>query len=62
MLGWSQEYVVLKFYLLIFRERKGEERENADLLFHLFMHSLVDSCMCCEWGSNMQPWHIRTML
>ena len=31
-------------------------------LFHLFMHSLVDSCTCPDWGSNPQPWCIRTML
>ena len=28
---------------------------------NLFMHLLVASCMCPDWGSNMQPWHIGTM-
>ena len=37
------------FNLLIFGER------NTNLLFHLFLHSLFDSCMCPEWGSNPQP-------
>ena len=31
------------FYSLVFRERR---RENIDLLFHPFMHSLVDAHMC----------------
>ena len=34
----------------------GRERErNIDWLFHLFMHSLVASYMCPDWGSNWQP-------
>ena len=54
------------FLLLIFKERgKGRLRErqrNTDLSFHLFMHSLVDSCMCPDqdWTRNLgvtgQPW------
>ena len=58
------------FYLLIdFRERgqqrwrEGEERErkkNIDLL-HLFIHQLVISCMCPDWGLYPQPWHIGTL-
>ena len=42
-------------------EGKGRER-NIDLLFHLFMHSLVDSRMCLDQGSNPQPWRIWMML
>ena len=42
------------FYLLICRkrgkERKSEKERHTDLLFHLFMHSLVDSCMCPDQG------------
>ena len=30
------------------------------MLFHLFMHSLVDSCMCPDYSSNLQPWRIGT--
>ena len=30
------------------RERERERERNIDLLFHLFMHSLVASCMCPE--------------
>ena len=33
------------------RERWGRERE-INLLFHLFMHSLVDSCISPDQGSN----------
>ena len=45
-------------------EREGErEREREiNLLFHLFMHSLVDSWICHDWGWNPKPWHIRTMV
>ena len=46
------------------REREeGAEREmsNMDLLFHLIMYSLVDSCMCPDQGSNPQPWCMGTM-
>ena len=35
---------------------------NIDLLFHLLMHSLVDSWMCPDQGLNLQRWHIKTML
>ena len=41
------------------RER---EKKKHDLLFHSCMHSFVDSCLCRDWGSNPQPWYIRTML
>ena len=41
---------------------KGGRERDIDLLFHLFMHSLVDSCMCPDRGSNTQPWHTGMML
>ena len=44
--------------LLIFRERRAGGKRNIDLLFHLFMHSLVASCMCPDQGSNLQLWHV----
>ena len=49
------------------REKKGargvEGREgNINLFFHLFVHSSVASWMCPDWGSNLQTWHIGTML
>ena len=53
-------YIFNFFNLLIFRER-GMEREgekNIHLFFHLVMHSLVDSCMSSDQGSNQQPWCI----
>ena len=37
------------------RQREREIEKNTELLFHLFMHSLVDSCVCPDWGSDMQP-------
>ena len=52
-------YCVFFFYLFTFtcfRERE------IDLLFHLPMRSLVVSCMCPDWGSNPQPWCVRTTL
>ena len=55
-----------KFYLLIRKEqRKGESgvgERNIGLLFHLLVCSLVDSCRCPDWGSNLQPWCIGAAL
>ena len=42
--------------------REGGRERNNDLLFHLFMHSLVASCICPDQGSNLQPWCIGTTL
>ena len=53
------------FYLLILEKgREGErERKNQnDLLFHLFMHSLVVPFMCPDQESNLQPWYVGTTL
>ena len=45
------------------KERGRERRErNIKLLFCLFIHSLVDFCMCPNWGWNLRPWHIWTSL
>ena len=55
----SREHFLLflfKKYLLIW------ERERNTLLFHLFMHSLVVSSMCPDWGWNPQPWRFGTVL
>ena len=32
------------------RETEREREQNINLLFHLFMHSLVDSYMCPDLG------------
>ena len=48
------------FYWLIL-ERERLTHTHISLLFHLFRHSLVDSCMCSDQGSNPQPWCIGTM-
>ena len=50
------------FYLLVLeRERKEEKERNIDLLFYLFMCSLVDSCICCDGRAKLQHWLISTM-
>ena len=56
----SQHSVNISCYFLFihFRERV----RNIHLLFHLFMHSLIASCMCPDWRSNPQPWLIGTTL
>ena len=53
----------LKFlnYLFILEKNEGRERD-INLLFHWFMHPLVDSCMCPDGGSSLQAWHFQTML
>ena len=50
--------------LIFFFFREGEERgeREIDLFYHLFMHSLVDSCMCPNWGWNPQTCPIGMML
>ena len=41
-------------------ERKRERERNINLLFHLFMHSLVASHMCPDLGRNTQLWRTGT--
>ena len=36
------------------RERLRERERDTDLLFGLCMHSLVESCVCPDWGLNTQ--------
>ena len=43
------------FFLIDFSGVGGEKEKNNYLLSHLFMHSLVDSCMYTNLGSNPQP-------
>ena len=45
---------VLKYFTFILRERE------TGLLFHIFIHSLVDSYMCPDLGSNLQPCQYRS--
>lgn len=35
---------------------------NINMFFYLLMHSLVNSSICPDWGSNPQHWCIGTML
>ena len=42
-------------------ERERERERDISLLSHIFMYSLVDSYMCPDQGSNLQPWRIWTM-
>ena len=53
-----------KYFLFIFidfREQEERKKRNIKLLSHLFMHSLVDSCIYPDRGLNLQPWHIGMM-
>ena len=53
------------FFLILFmilERKKGRERQrNTALLFHLFIHSQIVSCMCPDQGLNPPPWHIGMM-
>ena len=44
------------------RQREIETEKHMDLLFHSHIHSLLDSYVCPDQGSNPQPWHMRMML
>ena len=56
-LSWS---MVLFFYFLNFIDFRERERQtDIDSLFHLFMHSLIDYFMYCDWRWNPQCWRIR---
>ena len=49
--------------MYVFLAERGQGRErNIYLLLHLFMHSIVDSYMCPDWGWNPQTWCIGTTL
>ena len=49
--------------LLILERGRGRKRKsNIKLLFHLFIHSLVVSCMYPDWRLNLQLWHIGMTL
>ena len=52
----KSHFIFLNFLGVLFWERE------TDLLFHLFMHSLVDSRMCPDQEWNLQRWHVRTTL
>ena len=60
---WGRYHATLSLFLKkkwVWEKEEGQERErDINLLFHLFMHLLVDSCMCPDWGSNLQPWRTR---
>ena len=54
---------ILTFLFIDFRDREeggGDREREIYLLFHLFIYSLVNSCLCADWGLNLQPWHIGT--
>ena len=50
----------LRIYLLT--SGKDREREKERSVVALIFHSLVDSCICPDEGSNLQPWIIETKL
>ena len=49
---FGENYVFYLFILNLLILESQRERD-INLLFHLFMHSLVDSCMCLDWASNL---------
>ena len=59
-------YIFKNLFNLLNLEREGgrqrEKDRNFNLLFDLFIHSLVVSCMCPDQRSNSQPWHIQMMV
>ena len=39
-------------------DRERERENNVDLFMSIFIHSLVDSCMCPNWVSDQQPRYV----
>ena len=67
MFTWCPYFLILKLIckklFIYFRERgRGRERERHQFVVSLFMHSLVDSCMCPDQVLKLQLWCIGTML
>lgn len=66
--SFKNVFLYLKFIDWFWRDRKRERgtekyrERKMDLLFHLSIHSLVDSCLCPDWGSKPQPWCIGMVL
>ena len=54
--------LLLLLLLVLINLRQREREKNIYLLFHLFMHSSVDSSVCPDQISNPQPWRIGTTL
>ena len=44
---------------LLQRERERERERERNLLFHLFLLSLIGSSMCPDLELNLQLWHVR---
>lgn len=40
----------LLFYLFIWESKRKGERGGGGEMSHSFIHSLVDSCLCLDWG------------
>ena len=53
MKRWLLRKHFLKNIYLFILEREG--RRDIDMLFHLFIHSLIDSCVFPDQGSNPHP-------
>ena len=68
---FSWDYTIFLIYFIDFcREREEGRERDHDLLFHLFMHSLVDSCMCPDiqesitlaYLDSVSGWYIKHLV
>ena len=56
------KYVFIDFRKMIRKRQRETDRQKRGFVVHLLMHSLIDSCMCPDQGSNPQAWHSGMML
>ena len=52
---YTKFYGMQFYFNFLFIDLREKER-NIDLLFHLFIYSLVDSCMCPDKIYNLVYW------
>ena len=56
-------YFICIFHVLTLeREERGERDIHMDFLFRVSVRSLVASCVCPDWGWNLQPRRTGTAL
>ena len=57
----SQHYHSWTFKKIHLRGRERLRETNIDLWFHSCMYApLAASCVCADWRSSPQPWHMGT--